>query len=46
MLATALQLAGLALVAVGAFLLAPWAGLVVAGAALTWVGLSLEGDDA
>lgn len=45
-MATALQLVGLGLVAVGAFLLAPWAGVVVAGAALTWIGLSLEGDDA
>lgn len=45
-MATALQLVGLGLVAVGAFLLAPWAGVVVLGAALTWIGLSLEGDDA
>ena len=45
-MATALQLVGLGLVAVGAFLLAPWAGLVVFGAALTWIGLSLESGDA
>jgi len=45
-MATALQLVGLSLVAVGAFLLAPWAGIVVFGAALTWVGLSLESDNA
>lgn len=45
-MATALQLVGLGLVAVGAFLLAPWAGLVVLGASLTWIGLALESDDA
>lgn len=45
-MATALQLTGLGLVAVGAFLLAPWAGLVVLGAALTWIGLALEDDNA
>ncbi len=45
-MATALQLVGLGLVAAGAFMLVPWAGVIVAGVALTWVGLSLEGDDA
>ena len=45
-MATALQLVGLGLIAVGGFLLAPWLGVVIAGAALTWVGLSLEGGDA
>lgn len=45
-MATALQLVGLGLVAVGAFLLAPWAGIVVAGAALTWIGLAMESPNA
>ena len=46
MLATALQLVGLAAVSVGAFLLAPWAGVIVAGAALVWIGLALESPNA
>ena len=45
-MATALQLVGLGLVAVGAFMLAPWAGVLVLGASLTWIGLALEDDDA
>lgn len=46
MLATALQLAGLAAVTVGAFMLVPWAGVIVGGAALVWIGLALESPNA
>lgn len=46
MLATALQLVGLAAVTVGAFMLVPWAGVIVGGAALVWIGLALDRSDA
>ncbi len=42
MLSTLLELAGLALVVVAAFLLAPTLGFVAAGAALVLVGWWLE----
>lgn len=38
-----MQLGGLALVAVGFFLLAPWLGLMVAGALLFAVGWAMDG---
>ena len=46
MLSTALELLGLTAITVGAFMLAPFAGFIVGGIALIWIGLSSEGDDA
>ncbi len=47
MLGDALQLAGMAAITVGCFLLAPWLGLIAGGVLLTVVGLSMErGRDA
>lgn len=46
MLATSLQLAGLAAITVGAALFALPAGVIVGGAALLWLGLAIEDDDA
>ena len=36
------EIVGLALIAAGAFVLAPWAGLAVAGAGLVAVGLAMD----
>lgn len=41
-LSTALELAGVAAVATGAWLLAPWIGLVVGGVLVASVGIALD----
>ncbi len=41
-LSTLLELAGVTLVAVGAWLLAPWLGLVAGGVLLVALGLALD----
>lgn len=37
-----LELAGMAAVSAGAYMLAPWAGMVVAGVSLALVGYALD----
>ena len=41
-LSTLLELAGLAVVPVGLYQLAPWAGIVAAGAAMVTIGVLLD----
>lgn len=43
MLSTVLELVGLAAIAAGGALVAPWLGLMLGGLAVLLVGLSLEG---
>ncbi len=42
LLSTLLELAGVALVAAGAYALAPWLGLIVAGVLVVTVGVALD----
>ena len=44
-MATLLQLAGLVVATAGCWILAPWLGLLIAGLALTGIGLLIEFDE-